>query len=105
MNTHGISGNTEKCITVKETGKSRKNKLNYQQDYRIPLSNTFETLPIEESQDKPQPADEDNSILPSFNHATSKRRQKKSQLNTKNNQRLTLLMTNIKNPLNRGKHV
>ena len=43
MNTHGISGNTEKCITVKETGKSRKKKLTHQQDYRIPLSNTFES--------------------------------------------------------------
>ena len=30
---------------------------------------------------------------------------KSSQLNTKNNQRLTLLITNMKNPLNRGKDV
>ena len=29
----------QKNITVKETGKSNKNKLNHQQDYRIPLGN------------------------------------------------------------------
>ena len=77
INTHEISGNTEKFVTVRETGKSKKNKLNHQQDYRIPLSNTFETLPIQEFQDKPKPVDEGNSILLSFNHATSKGKQKK----------------------------
>ena len=77
INTHEISGNTEKFLTVRETGKSRKIKLNHQQDYRIPLSNTIETLPIEEFQDKPKPVNEGNSILLSFNHATSKRKQKK----------------------------
>ena len=34
---------TEKFIRVKETGESKKNKLNDQQDYRIPLSNPFES--------------------------------------------------------------
>ena len=29
----------QKNITVKETGKSNKSKLNHQQDYRIPLGN------------------------------------------------------------------
>ena len=77
INTHEISGNTEKFVTVRETGKSRKIKLNHQQDYRIPLSNTIETLPIEEFQDKPKPVNEGNSILLSFSHATSKRKQKK----------------------------
>ena len=41
MNAHEINDNTEKFITAKETGKSKKNKLNRHQDYRIPLSNSF----------------------------------------------------------------
>ena len=39
INTSEISYNTEKFITVKENDKSKKNKLNHQQDYRIPLKN------------------------------------------------------------------
>ena len=42
------------------------------------IRNAFETLPIEEYQDKPEPTDNDNSMLTSFDHATSKRRQKKA---------------------------
>ena len=61
----------------KETGKNKKSKLNHQQEYRVPLTNSFEILPIEECQDKQVPTDEDNSMLPSFYHAFSKRRQKK----------------------------
>ena len=77
INTSENSDNTEKFITVTETGKNKKNKLNHQQDYRIPLSNSLETLPIDQCQDKPEPTDEDNSMLPSFDQATGKRRQKK----------------------------
>ena len=51
INTHEANDNTEN-ITVKETGKNKKIKLNHQQDSRIPLRNSFEILPIEESQDK-----------------------------------------------------
>ena len=72
-----INDNTENLITVKKTGKNKKTKLNHQQDYRIPLWNSFEILPIEKCQEKPEPTDEENSMLPSFNHAPSKRRQKK----------------------------
>ena len=45
--------------------------MNHQHDYRILLSNSFETLPIED------PTNEDNSTLPSFDPAISKRRKKK----------------------------
>ena len=78
INTREINGNKEKFITIKDTFKSKKSKPNHQQDYRIPLSNSFDTLPIEECQDKPDPIDEDNSMLLSFDHATGKRRQKKA---------------------------
>ena len=37
----------------------------------------MEIFPIEEYQDEPEPTDKDNSILPSFDHAPSKRGQKK----------------------------
>ena len=79
VHTREIDKNTTKKIrkTVKETGKSKKNKLSHHQDYKIPLSNSFETPPIEECQDTPEPADEDNSMLPSFDDAANKRRQKK----------------------------
>ena len=73
VNIREINDNTAKFITVKETGKNKKNKLNHQQDYRIPLKNSTGTLPIEECQDKPEPTNEDNSMLPSFDHATSKK--------------------------------
>ena len=76
INTHEANDNTEN-ITVKETGKNKKIKLNHQQDSRIPLRNSFEILPIEECQDKPEPTDEENSMSPSFDHTPSKRRQKK----------------------------
>ena len=75
INTCEINGNTKKIIKVKEAGKSKKIKLNYQFQ-RIPLRNAFETVLIEKCQDKPEITDEDNSILPSFDHCTSRRRQK-----------------------------
>ena len=79
VHTREIDKNIVKKIhkTVKETGRSKKNKLSHQQDYKIPLSNSFETLPIEECHDTPEPADEDNSVLFSFDDATNKRRLKK----------------------------
>ena len=92
INNHEINRNKEKFITVKETGKSKKNKLNHRQDYRIPLSNAFQTLLIKECQDKPEPNDEDNSMLPSFDHATSKRRQKRQS--TKNYKQLEAYIAN-----------
>ena len=52
INTHEANNSTENFITVKGTGKNKKIKLNHQQDSRIPLRNSFEILPIEESQDK-----------------------------------------------------
>ena len=39
INTHEASDNTGNFITVKETGKSKKIKLNHEQDSRIPLRN------------------------------------------------------------------
>ena len=39
INTHEANDNTGNFITVKETGKSKKIKLNHEQDSRIPLRN------------------------------------------------------------------
>ena len=39
VNTLEINDNTE----IKETSKNKKTKLNLQQDYRIPLRNSFQT--------------------------------------------------------------
>ena len=83
INTCEINNNTKNFITVKETGKKPPQKLNHQQGYRIPLRSSFETLPIEEWQDKMESTDEDNLMLPSFDLATSKRRQEKQS--TKHN--------------------
>ena len=55
------------------------------------VCNSFETLPIKECQDKAELTDEDNSML------LVKEDRKSSQLKTTNNQRLTLLTTNMKN--------
>ena len=77
INTHEANNNTDNFITFKETGKNKKIKLNHQQDSRIPLRNSFEILPIEECQDKPEPTDKEKSMSPSFDHTPSKRRQKK----------------------------
>ena len=76
INTHEAHSNTENFITVKETSKNKKIKLNHQQDSRIPLRNSFEILLIEECQNKPEPTDEENSMSSSFDHAPSKRRWK-----------------------------
>ena len=103
INTHEANDNTEN-ITVKETGKNKKIKLNHQQDSRIPLRNSSEILPIEEYQGKPEPIDEENSMSPSFDYAPNKEGKKSSQLNT-NNQTLTLPTTNMKNPFYRGKNI
>ena len=82
INTYEANDNTENSITVKETGKNRKIKLIHQQDPRIPLSNSFEILLMEESQDKPEPNDEENSMSTFFDHTPSKRRQKKAVTKT-----------------------
>ena len=92
INTREINDNTENFIAAKETGKSKKTKLNHYQDYIIPLRNSFEILPIEECQDKPEPNDEEKSMSPSFDHATSKRRQKKQS--TKHNKQPETYITN-----------
>ena len=77
INIHEINDNTEKFITAKETSKTNKTKLNHQQDYRIPLSDSFETLAItNRDQDKPKPTDEDYSMISLFDRAASKRTQK-----------------------------
>ena len=39
INTHEANDNTGNFITVKETSKNKKIKLNHQQDSRIPLRN------------------------------------------------------------------
>ena len=83
INTHEINDNTGNFITVKETGKNKKTKLNHQEDHGIPLRSSFEILVIEECLDRPEPTNEDNSMLPSFYHAPSKRRQKRQS--TKHN--------------------
>ena len=90
-NTHEINGNTDKFITLKETGKSRKNKLIIKQTV-IPL--------------KLFPSKNARTNLNLLMKATQcylhlimllvKEDRKKSQLNTKKNQNLTLLTTNIK---------
>ena len=59
-------------MAVSETGKSKENKLNHQQDNRIPPDNSFKTLSIEKSQDKPEPNDKEVSMLSLFDNATSK---------------------------------
>ena len=69
-----------------------KSKLNHRQIHRIPLRNSFKILPIEECQDKPESSDEENSMLPSFYHAPSKRRQKKQS--TKYNKLQEAYITN-----------
>ena len=51
VNTRQINNNTENFVTVEETGKNKKTKLNHQQNRRILLRNSFEILPIEECQD------------------------------------------------------
>ena len=91
INTHEINGNTDKFITLKETGKSRKNKLIIKQTV-IPL--------------KLFPSKNARTNLNLLMKATQcylhlimllvKEDRKKSQLNTKKNQNLTLLTTNIK---------
>ena len=92
-----INDNTENFITVKETGKNKKTKLNHQQDHKIPLTNvrTNRNLLMRTTQ-----------CYLHFIMYLVKEDRKNSQLNTTNNQRLTLLTKNMKNPLlNRGKHV
>ena len=92
INTREINDSTENFIAVKETSKNKKTKLNHHQDYRIPLRNSFEILPTEECQDKPEPTDEENTISPSLDHAPGKRRQKKQS--TKHNKQPEAYITN-----------
>ena len=92
INTHEANNSTENFITVKGTGKNKKIKLNHQQDSRIPLRNSFEILPIEECQDKPELNDEEKSMSPSFDHAPGKKRQKKQS--TKHNKQPEANITN-----------
>ena len=84
LHTHEANNNTENFITVKGTGKNKKIKLNHQQDSRIPLRNSFEILPVEEFQDKPEPNDEEKSISPSFDDTASNKQQ--TETNITNNQ-------------------
>ena len=92
INTREINDNTENFTTVKETGKNKKTKLNHHQDYRIPPRNSFEILPIEECQYKAEPTDEVNTMSPSFDHAPSKRTQKKQSI--KHNKQPEAYITN-----------
>ena len=92
INTHEANDNIENFITVKETHKNKKINLNNQQDSRIPLRNSFEILPIEECQDKPELNDEEKSMSPSFDHAPGKKRQKKQS--TKHNKQPEANITN-----------
>ena len=92
INTHEANDDTENFITVKETGKNKKIKLNRRQDSRIPLRNSFEILPIEKCHDKPEPIDEENSVLPSFDYTPSKRRHKKQS--TQQNKQREVYITN-----------
>ena len=89
INTHEANDNTENFITVKETGKNKKIKLNHQHHSRIPLRNSFEILPIEECQ---EPNDEEKSTLLSFDRTPIKRRQKKQS--TKHNKQPGTNITN-----------
>ena len=93
INTREINDNTEKFITVKETGKSKESKLNHQQDYRLLPRNSSEALPIEECQDIPEPTEEDNSMLPSFNHAT-KKKSGQEKWSTKHHKQPEIYITN-----------
>ena len=72
INAGQINASTEKFITVNETSKSKENKLNHQQDNRVPPDNSFKTHSIEKSQDKPEPNDKEVSVLSLFDNATSK---------------------------------
>ena len=101
INPREINENTENFITVKETGKHKKIKLNRQQDHRIPMRNSFEILPIEECQDKSETTDEGNLMFLYLIMHLVKEGRKSSQLNTTNKRRLTLLTNNMQNPLNR----
>ena len=92
INTRKINGNTENFIAVTETGRSEKNKLKHQQDFKIPLSNAFETLLTKKCQDKLEFTVEEKSILPSFNHPISKRRQKEQS--TKHHKQPEAYITN-----------
>ena len=102
INTHKANNNTKNFIKVKGIRKNKKKKLNHQQDSRISLRNSFEILPIEECQDKPEP--NEKSMSPSFDHTPSKRRQKKQSTKHDKQPRLTST-TNMKKYLYRGKHV
>ena len=105
INTPEANNNTENFIAVKETGKNKKIKLNPQQDSRIALRNSFGILSTEVYQDKTEPTDEENAMSSSFDHTSSKRRQKKQS--PKHNKQPGAYITNnqYEEPLVRRKHV
>ena len=96
---------TQKILTVQETGKNKKTKLNHQQAYKIPLKNSFETLFIEEFQTDRKLLMRTTQCFLHLIMLLVKEDRKSSQLNTANNQRLALLTSNMKDPPNRGKQI
>ena len=91
INTHEINGNTDKFIPLKETGKSRKNKLIIKQTV-IPL----ELFPSKNARTNLNLLMKTTQCYLHLIMLLVKEDRKKSQLNTKKNQNLTLLTTNIK---------
>ena len=91
INTHEINGNTDKFITLKETGKSRKNKLIIKQTV-IPLK----LFPSKNARTNLNLLMKTTQCYLHLIMLLVKEDRKKSQLNTKKNQNLTLLTTNIK---------
>ena len=91
INTHEINGNADKFITLKETGKSRKNKLIIKQTV-IPLK----LFPSKNARTNLNLLMKTTQCYLHLIMLLVKEDRKKSQLNTKKNQNLTLLTTNIK---------
>ena len=106
INTREINDNTENLITLNETGKYKKTKLNHQQDYRIPLRRFhLELFPSKNTSTNLNLLMRTTQFYLHVIMLPVKEDRKSSQLNITNNQRLRLLTNNMKNPLNRGKHV
>ena len=106
INTREINDNTENLITVNETGKYKKTKLNHQQDYRIPLRRIhLELFPSKNTSTNRNLLMRATQFYLHLIMLPVKEDRKSSQLNITNNQRLRLLTNNMKNPLNRGKSV
>ena len=103
INTHKAKYNTENFVTVK--GNGEKIKLNDQHDSRIPLRNSLEILQLKNTRTNRNLMMRKSQCHHHLIIHLVKEDLKSSQLNTANNQRLTLLTTNMKNPLYRGKQV